>query len=320
MRLFEKYRPNSFDDIWGQDEIIYKIKNILSRGVDNIPHMLFLGGPGVGKTTTAICIARQLFGDDWRKYFFELNASDKRKIDDIRNIVKRLAKIKGHRIIFLDESDSLTNDAQQALRRIMEKTRGTIFILSGNKEYKIIDPIKSRCSVFRFKKLDNKTILRKILDICKKEGIKIKPEAKEGLLCLVENSRGDLRAAINTLETLVNEEKEITEKEVISLRKPDMVKESLELAISGNFEKAKEILEDCFLVNGGDNMIDDFYEAISSLEDREVKIRLYQKIADVERACKIGANPLIQFVGFIAYAWVVPHLPKECPLRGGDGS
>jgi len=153
MRLTEKYRPKNWDELVGQDEIIKSIREALKNPI-GIPHFLFVGPAGVGKTTTAYLIAREL-----KVPIIEFNASDERGIDTIRTKIKQLASIRGKRIILLDEADNMTADAQQALRRIMERTMGTIFILVGNTEYKIIDPIKSRCAIYRFKKLSDKDVL-----------------------------------------------------------------------------------------------------------------------------------------------------------------
>lgn len=315
--LVEKYRPKSFDEIVGQDEIIQNVKNAISR--PEKPHLLFVGPPGCGKTSTANCVARAIFGERWRQHYTELNASDERGIDTVRDKIKRLSKIKGQRIIFLDEVDNMTADAQQALRRIMETTRSTMFILSGNREWKIIAPIKSRCVIFRFKRLSDRAVLRRLLEVCKAEGITITKDAREGFVELVKGAKGDLRKALNTLEALVNDGKQITAKEVIALQRPKIAKTALLRALDGDFEGAKEMLEDAYINANFDGgaIIDEFYEALSEVKDREVRIRLYARLAEADRACKIGANPLIQLVGFLSYVWVAPHLPKGCPAKEG---
>jgi replication factor C small subunit len=315
--LVEKYRPKSFDEIKGQDEIVAAIKRMVER--KDLPHLLFIGPPGTGKTSMAECIARALFGSEWRNRFVELNASDERGIDTVRNVIKRLARTSGKRILFLDEADAMTPDAQNALRRIMEKTQSTIFILSANREWKIIDAIKSRCAIFRFKKLRDDIVLQRLLEICKAEGIKIDPKAKEGFMALVREADGDLRKAINMLETLITHGKSITEKEVLALRRPRLAEDALKLALGGDFDRAREMLEDAY-INGNlsaDKVVDELYEALSNLNplDNDVRVRLYARLAEAERAIRLGANPLIQLVGFLAYAWVAPHL-RKCPLLG----
>lgn len=312
MNLTEKHRPKNFNEIKGQDEIIKSIKDTIARG--DLPHFLFLGTPGNGKTSTAHLIAKEV------KYpIHEFNSSDERGIDVVRGKIKRLASTKGHRIILLDEMDNMTFDAQQALRRTMETTRSSIFILCGNREYKIIDPIKSRCAIHRFKRLEDRVIMQRILEICKKEGIEIKmnAETKEGLGKLVKNCRGDLRKALNMIESIVDENKKIT-KDTLIKWEPKIVSMSLIQALDGRFEEAKQTIEDAFIDSrfDSDTIIEEMYEGIGKLEeDDEIKIRLYTKLAETERNCKIGSNPLIQIIGFLAYAWISPHLTK---IKGGE--
>ncbi|MBU2613799.1 replication factor C small subunit [Patescibacteria group bacterium] len=311
--LAEKYRPKSLDEVIGQSEIVTTIKNIVAR--KELPHMLFVGASGCGKTTVAVCIAHEVFGEDWKDNFKELNASDDRGIDVIRQKIKRLASIRGRRIILLDEADNMTIDAMNALRRIMEKSKGTTLILTCNHEYKIIDPIKSRCVIYRFKKLSDEEVLRRILSICQKENFKIDAEAKKGLIRLVQESKGDLRRAINTLEKLITEKGEITVKDVIMLGgKPEFVKNAVNLAIGGDFEKAKDMLEDAYLNSkfDGDGIVRELYDTIGQIQDREIRIRLYCRLSDTEYRLKIGSDTLIELMGFLSYVWVVPHL-RNCP-------
>lgn len=316
MRLTEKHRPKNLDEIKGQPEVVESIKRMLKR--DDLPHMLFLGPPGCGKTSMAECITRSLFGENWRNYYIELNASDERGIDTIRDTVKRIARMKGRRILFLDEADNMTTDAQQALRRIMEKTTGTIFILSGNMEHKIIDAIKSRCAIFRFKRLKDEDVLRRLLEVCKDEGIEITKEGKEGFIALVKESKGDLRKALNMLETMISEGKEISAKNVLALREPQIAGDALKFALHGDFDKGRELLEDAYISANfnTEKIIEEFYNCLNEIHNdpkmSDVGIRLYVKLAEVERAIKLGANPLIQFVSFIAFVYVAPHLSK-CP-------
>jgi replication factor C small subunit len=179
----EKYRPSKFEEVVGQDEIVKRVKNLTNSL--NLPHMLFAGPAGTGKSTLAIIVAKDLFKEYWRENYLELNASDARGIDVIRQEVKNFARTKSlgsvpFKIIFLDEADALTKEAQQALRRTMENFTSTCrFILSCNYSSKIIDPIQSRCVVFRFKLLEKKDIEKRIKIIAENEKLTIDQKAIE---------------------------------------------------------------------------------------------------------------------------------------------
>jgi DNA polymerase III delta prime subunit len=323
MRLTEKYRPKNFDEICGQDDAIREIKNVLSR---NEPiHFIFDGQPGVGKTSTAECIARYKFGDTWQYHYKEFNASDERGIDMVRNILKRLAFIKGDRVILLDEADRLTDEAQDALRRPLEKTTGTMFIFNVNHSYKIIDAIKSRCVIIPFNRLSNDVVKKRLFEIMKAEQMKAtfsseeeKEQIKKGINYLIETANGDLRKAINTLEKIVNEEKQITITNIVALQKPKIALNAMLNAIGGNFEKAKNDIEEAYINNhySYDEIIRELYEGITeeNIKDRDLRIRLFIEIKELEKACKLGTNPIYQLVGFIAKAYLFPHLPKGCPV------
>ena len=201
----EKYRPKTLDEVVGQSSVTDRLKGYVEA--KNMPHLMFAGTPGTGKTTCALALARSMYGDSWRGNFIELNASDDRGIDVVRGKIKdfaRTAPIEGaeFKIIFLDESDALTNDAQGALRRTMEKYSKTCrFILSCNYSSKIIDPIQSRCAVFRFRPLSNEDIREYLERICKEENL----EVEEGALdALVYIARGDMRRETGSLRRRVS--------------------------------------------------------------------------------------------------------------------
>src|SRR3989344_3363287 len=190
----ERFRPRDFKEIIGQDAIVKRIEAFVKQ--KNLPHLLLSGPAGVGKSSLALVAAKQLFGDSWRENFLELNASDDRGIDVVRNTIKDFARTKSignapFKIILLDEGDSLTRDAQQALRRTMEQYSSTCrFILSCNYSSKIIDPIQSRCSVFRFRSLDRNEVKEIIKNIAKHEKLKVDESAVDSLF---ELCGGDVR-------------------------------------------------------------------------------------------------------------------------------
>src|SRR3989338_5396498 len=214
----EKYRPSKFEEIKGQKEFVEKIAAFVRSG--NMPHLLFSGPAGGGKTTLSLVIAKQLFGEHWRENTLELNASDERGIDVVRVKVKDFARTKAigdvpFKIILLDESDALTRDAQQALRRTMENyTKTARFILLANYSSKILYPIQSRCAVFRFKPLSKEEILSLIDDIAQREGLTIAAETKRALADIAE---GDCRRLENILQSCAVLQKDITVELVYSM-------------------------------------------------------------------------------------------------------
>jgi len=307
MRLVEKYRPKSFEEMVGQSRAVEILKRIAKR--NTIPHLLFYGPPGTGKTTAAMCFAREVFGENWRAFFRETNASDERKIENVRGEIKQISMIKGRRILFLDEADALTYDAQNALRRIMETTKGTIFILSVNQIHKVIDPIKSRCAIIRFAPLTNDDVKQKLIEITKSEGVEVNEEIIDDI---VKHSYGDLRKAINYLEQSIDGNK----LSPIKFGEVDFVIDALKVAVNGDFERGKELIEDAYISMDYDpnRVVDVLYKAIENLRiDKMLKVKMYYKLGEVERNLLLGANPLIQLVSFIAYVYALPHVGR-CPL------
>ena len=303
----EKYRPKTFSDIKGQKEIVRRVKSFVEQ--KNMPHLLFAGPAGIGKTTLSLVIARQLFGDSWHQNFLELNASDERGIDVIRVKVKDFARTKAigdvpFKIIYLDECDALTKEAQQALRRTMENYTATCrFILGCNYSSKILDPIQSRCAVFRFKPLDKPDQLKIIEKISQEEGLKIDEKAKEALITVAE---GDCRKLENLLQSSSVLGKVITEESIFSIAssaKPKEVIEILKLAIENKFIDARNKLLDTMLKHGlsGLDIIKQIQKEILNLDIAgRAQLELIAKCGEAEFRISEGSDEFIQLEAFLA--------------------
>jgi replication factor C small subunit len=303
----EKYRPSQFSEIRGQEEIVKRVKSFVET--KNMPHLLFSGPPGVGKTTLSLVIVKQLFGDIWRENFLELNASDERGIDVVRQKVKDFARTKSignvpFKIIYLDESDALTKEAQQALRRTMENyTQTTRFILSCNYASKIIDPIQSRCAVFKFRPLSKEDIFDIIDTIAKKEGLKITEKAKDALYYV---SGGDCRKLENVLQSTASMGDKIDEENIYAIAsyaEPKEIIEVLESCVKGNFEEAKKKLLDTMLKQGlsGIDVIKQIQKECWGIKaDNRIKLEMVKQCGEAEFRMIEGSDEFIQLEALLA--------------------
>ncbi|CAI7625922.1 unnamed protein product [Penicillium bialowiezense] len=199
----EKYRPIFLDDIVGNTETIERLKIIAKDG--NMPHVIISGMPGIGKTTSVLCLARQMLGDSYKEAVLELNASDERGIDVVRNRIKGFAQKKvtlpqgRHKLVILDEADSMTGGAQQALRRTMEIYSSTTrFAFACNQSNKIIEPLQSRCAILRYARLTDAQVVKRLMQICEAEKVQ---HSEDGIAALVFSAEGDMRQAINNLQS-----------------------------------------------------------------------------------------------------------------------
>ena len=303
----EKYRPKTLDDVIGQDEIIERLKAYVKN--KSVPHLIFAGPAGTGKTTSALALAREMFGDNWRQNCNELNASDERGIGIVRGKIKDFARTAPigktqFKIIFLDEADSLTSDAQAALRRTIERyTHICRFILSVNYSSRIIEPIQSRCTVFRFRPIKADDIKKYMRKIASNEKLEITPDGLETLIFI---SRGDLRKAVNILQVGASVGKKITAEllyETSATAKPEDVKALINAALSGNFMASRNQLYDLLIKYGlsGEDIIKQIHQTIFDLTlSDESKVRLIEKTGETEFRMMEGSNEHIQLEALLA--------------------
>ncbi len=304
----EKYRPRTLDEIVNQEEIVSRLKKFVEE--KNMPHLLFAGPPGTGKTTAAHCLAHDLYGENYRQYMLELNASDERGIDVIRSKVKEFARTRvaaniPFKIVLLDEADNMTADAQQALRRLMEMyTATTRFILIANYPSKIIEPIQSRCAVFRFTPLKKEDVVSRLKWIADQEKVEYDLEALEAIH---ELSEGDMRRAINILQAAAALGKITVESvyKVVGLAHPREIRQMIQLALAGNFNEARDKLRE-LMINYGLSGLDVIKQIHREIFSQDIKLPDEYKIIIADLAGEIqfrlveGADDEIQLNAFLA--------------------
>ncbi len=302
----EKYRPTKLSEIVNQTEIIGSLKALIKDPID-MPHLLFSGSAGVGKTTTALCIADDILGKNRNpRNVLELNASDERGIGMVREKVKKFSKWSGFaeipfKIIILDEADEMTSDAQTALRRIIEDASKICrFILIANNVSKIIEPIQSRCASSKFTTVSEEDVIIRLEEIAKKEKIKTD---KKGLKEIYEYTEGDLRHAINLMQATASIGGVSEENVKISagLTKTSDVDEVLKIALSGKVVKAREKMIELIKVYGMSES--DFLKYLNSavFKSKHDKLSdILQIIAKYDYRILVGANSEIQLSAMLA--------------------
>jgi replication factor C small subunit len=319
----EKYRPKNLDEIVDLSDIVQSLKAFM-RNPKTMPHLLLAGIPGTGKTTVALCIAHELFGQNWKTFTLELNASDERGIDTVRDRIKDFSRYSRSgfgdvpfALVILDESDQMTGPAQTALRRIMEtSSRTSRFILICNQSGKIIEPIQSRCAIFRFSKLDKKAMIAHLEHIAKKENVTLSPEAAERI---VEYSEGDLRHAINALQTAsvyrdgIVDEKTVLQ--VIGEASPKQVQMMINKALKGEFVDARKIMYELMGAYGfsGSEIVRQMQRELFKLSyiSPEQKADLTSIIGEYDYRLTQGANSDIQLSALLAQFGKVGKMKGE---------
>ena len=305
----EKYRPRRLDDVVNQKGIIKRLKQFIKD--ESMPHLIFAGPAGTGKTTSALAMVRELYGRKMavNATFLELNASDARGIGVVRTYIKDFAKTKppsdiSFKILILDEADNMTAPAQQALRRTMEKyTRNCRMILICNYSNKIIPPIQSRCVVFRFSSLNNDDIKERVKYIASQEKINI---SSDGLNALVEVSKGDCRRAINYLQSCGTISKKIDQDIVFRVAgevPPEKIREILQTALEGQLQFSLKLLNDITREYGlsGINIIKNIHREIYGLSiSEDLKIEISKLLAEFEYRLSQGGTEEIQLQALLA--------------------
>jgi len=303
----EKYRPQTFQDIVGNEDTITRLSVFSKQG--NVPNIIIAGPPGVGKTTTILCLAKIMLGPAFKDAVLELNASNDRGIDVVRNKVKMFAQQKvtlppgKHKIIILDEVDSMTEGAQQALRRTMEiYSNTTRFALACNYSEKVIEPIQSRCAILRYSRLTDAQVLARTLQICEKENVKY---TEDGLEAIVFTAQGDMRQALNNLQSTHNGFEIVNSENVFKVcdePHPMLIKDMLKSCVDGDIRKAYKIIEHLWnLGYAAEDIIKNIFKVCKTMDMEEaIKLAFIKEIGTTHQRIIEGLTTLIQMSGLLS--------------------